>query len=66
MVCKEGVWRFGNKNLRAFNLALLGKWVWRYRVEKDVLGGGCCPEGTVRWRTKGGLPVRVGLSGGEI
>lgn len=27
----------GIKNLEAFNLALLGKWVWRFRVEKDML-----------------------------
>lgn len=37
-MCKEkGLGGLGIKNLGAFNLALLGKWVWRARIEK-----GCC------------------------
>lgn len=37
-VCKEKEdGGLGIKNLRAFNLALLGKWLWRLRTEKEAL-----------------------------
>lgn len=37
-VCKEkGMGGLGIKNLGAFNLALLGKWVWRARAEHGLL-----------------------------
>lgn len=37
-VCKEkSDGGLGIKNLRAFNLALLGKWLWRLRIEKTDL-----------------------------
>lgn len=37
-VCKEKAeGGLGVKNLRAFNIALLGKWLWRLRIEKTAL-----------------------------
>lgn len=40
-VCrKKEVGGLGIKNLKAFNLALLGKWEWRIRKEKTAYGTG--------------------------
>lgn len=34
---KKSAWWGRLKNLRAFNLALVGKWIWRMKVEKHML-----------------------------